>query len=222
MQVDRGVRLLPDVRKAARPAREQRLVVKSIGEPVGRDPLGIRPDRQQRHEIADATRQVEPGRSAVRTRCEQTPDAGIDGHEADPEGLELGHREEPEVGQGMVHTRATEGPEHRELCRTHGARGKHRELGVRLVLVGPRPLDGYAGRLKRPDAGLAQRITIADPAIDLEPEWPGMTRAPIRRDDPRPGLEPTGPCGIEGGPRTDLSVGEDDDLHGSDANGLWP
>ena len=41
-----------------------------------------------------------------------------------------------------------------------------------------------------------------------------MARTAVGGDDPRIGLQPPGPGGIERGPRAYLPVGEDDHLHG--------
>ena len=40
-----------------------------------------------------------------------------------------------------------------------------------------------------------------------------MAGATVRRDDPRSGFEPAWPGGVDRGARTDVSIGEDDDLH---------
>ena len=124
----------------------------------------------------------------------------------------------------MIDARPSERAEHRELGRAHGARREHRQLGVGFVLVRSRALDRDAGRCECFDAGLAERIAIPDPAVDREPERPGVTRAPVRGDDPRSGLQPARPRGVEGGPRTYLPIGKDDDLHGQmlTAGGLDP
>ena len=73
-QGDGGVGQIADVREAARPARQERLVIQAVGKAVRRDPVGIRPERQERHEIAHATGQIELGR--VRRRDPVRPGAG--------------------------------------------------------------------------------------------------------------------------------------------------
>ena len=160
------------------------------------------------------TAEIERRRPAVSRRGEQPANAGVGREQAHAEMLERRHRQQADVRQRVVHARAPERPEHGQGRRPHRQGGEDRELGVRLVLVGPRSLDRHARGLQLGDAGLAERIAVPDPAIDDEAERAGMARTAIRRHDPGPGLQPAGPGRIEGRARTDLSVGEDDHLHG--------
>ena len=88
------------------------------------------------------------------------------------------------------------------------------ELGVRFVLVGAGALDRHAGGFEFRDARLVQRVAVADPAIDGQAERRGMARPTVGGDDPGARLEPARPGRVECGPRADLSIGEDDHLHG--------
>ena len=177
-------------------------------------PTASAAERQQRHEVADATGRLERrrrGRPA--SGAAQQADPGVRREQAHVELGELGHREEAEVGQRMVEPRPAEPTERSSAGRPQREGREHGQLGVRFVLVG--------GRARR-HALAAERGQI--PASPSEspsptqrsmrsPSGAGVARATVRGDDQGPGLQPAGPRGIESATRdADVAVGEDDHL----------
>src|SRR6185503_20602138 len=170
---------------------------------------GITPDRQQRHEIADSTGQLDRRWSVAGV---EQPDASVHRDDTDVDAAEFREQQQGEIREGMIETWAAERTEHDDGARSPFEGRPKRHLGIRFVLVDRRPVDRNALRLERSDAVLAKGVAVADPPVDPQLEVTGVTSAAVSRNDVGVRQTPARPGCVEGGPRPGRSVREDDGL----------
>ena len=116
--------------------------------------------------------------------------------------------EQPDVAELVVEPLARERAEDRDPRGTGRDRRADGQLGVRLVLVRRRPIDRDAGLAEAFQLRGLDRVPVADPAVDPDPERSSVPRAAVGGDDDVDVVGPARPDAVEVRPRPHPSISE--------------
>ena len=126
-------------------------------------------------------------------------------------------REEADVRERVVDPRTAERADDDDAGRAESDRRKHRQLGVRFVLVRTGPFERDPGGFEGGEVRRIDRIAVADPQVDRHAEDRRVAGAAVGRDDDAdPGI-PSRPGEVEPRPFGPGAVGEDEGVHLADA-----
>ena len=205
------------VREATGGAHRKGLVDERVLEAASRDAVDTGADGKQRDEVADATgeRPVDGLPGGIRCLDQRQPRAAVQDDRAAKR--ELRHREETDVRERVVDPPASETADDDDPVGAFAQGRPDRELGIGLVLVGIRALDGDARGFEARQGVFAERVTVADPPIDADAERAGQPRTSVRSDDEPDRRIPARPRRIELVPGGPIAVGQDEGIHSRDA-----
>ena len=144
---------------------------------LGADAVGVPGDRQQRHERGQRSREVESPAAADCANARRSAPR-LDAH-----AVVAGVGQEQQVGGLVVEARSAERPQDHHLARARVDRARDGDLEVRLVLRHRVRRHRHALPGEAFDAGLAERVHVADHQVRKDPPALEGQRAAVSGHD---------------------------------------